>query len=85
MLVRLADTGVRVRVRVSVLSQPAAFVSVCVYVPADVYVCPLSVKLVQADCVSVAVVGWLMVRFKVMTESQPCELVNVAVLGPLVV
>ena len=57
LMVTPAETAFNVRLSVSVLSQPATFVSDCVYVPAVVYVCPLSVKLLQADWVSVALVG----------------------------
>ena len=70
-----------VKCKVTTLSQPEAFVNVCVGATAgvDVYVVPYHVKLLQAKAVVSPVLLWPTVKCKVTTLSQPLAFVNVCV------
>jgi hypothetical protein len=77
--------AVVVTVAVTTESQPAAFVSVAVYVPAPVMVCSFQLYgscEVQIDKLMLLLVASLTVRFNVAVESQPTELVRFAVYVP---
>ena len=62
-----------VKFNVTVESQPAAFVKTFVYAPEAVYVVPFSAHVYESHAVADVDddVGWVIVKFNVIVESQP--------------
>ena len=84
-LVVLVTTGLTVRFRVAILSQPAALVRVSVYEPAEVILRPFQLYgswLAQMVVVVVLVTTGLTFKFRVAILSQPAVLVRVSVYEP---